>query len=204
MLMMLPSCKILISFAAIMPSLLTPTPFPVPRRDILSAYMPPTADTSSNTPVCSSTNRSISFMPFSYNILFFPLATFISPANMPALILHACAIISTGVLRESIPCPANSIRPFSTKNPDKFPSTAKSVLPVVKTPRLTLMNPKPSAAMPFSLAMTSAALLPATSKKPFRQVGTSPITSFRINLAAPLARCEFPSIHPASSVLLIP
>ena len=77
-----------------------------------------------------------------------------------------------------------SIVPFATEKPFNLPSAPLLGIPVVSVALPTLIKPKPLPTMPFGLAITKSAFVPAISSIPFRFVLPVPVTSVRISFAA--------------------
>lgn len=92
----------------------------------------------------------------------------------------------------SSPFPSMRMVPFPfTLRSSRFSPASNSGFPVARMARPVLMNPPPLTVMPLGLAMTTSALFPATSRKPFMAVALLPVTWFTMILAGPLAMFDF-------------
>ena len=90
-------------------------------------------------------------------------------------------------LRPLSPSPFTSMSPLELLN-FILPSAQLVTLPVEMITLSVLINPKPLTLMPLALAITTLALLPATSRYPFRVLALELVTSFKITLAPLPAR----------------
>ena len=91
------------------------------------------------------------------------------------------------------PSPAISISPLLSLNL-KLPSAQFVTAPVEKSTLSVFINPSPLTLIPLALAITTLALLPATSRYPLSVLALLLVTSFKITRAPLPARNIFRSM----------